>query len=194
MIERLAFYDMDGTLMDTPLPEEGKPQWKEVTGQEYPHLGWWGRAESLDTRVFDIKPFPAVLSQLNNDKARGDTRTILLTNRIEKLRPAVMNLLQQNGIVLDDYDLKGGGQEKDDRIERHLLKYPDVKEIAFFDDRDKELELISDLKNKIGDDVTINIYQATDGNLALVESYNRIKNIIEGVVVEFGNENKNNRI
>lgn len=194
MITRLAFYDMDGTLMDTPLPEEGKLHWKEVTGEDYPHLGWWGRAESLDTSVFDIKPFPTVLSQLKDDTARPDTRTVLLTNRIEKLRPAVMNLLRSNGISFDEYSLKNGGEEKDNRIERYIHKYPDVKEVIFFDDRDKEIDIVSTLRDRIADDVTINIYQATVGDLALVESYNKLKSIIESVFVEFNKENKNNRI
>ena len=122
MIKRLAFYDMDGTLMDTPMPDTGKVTWKEVTREEYPHARWWGRAESLDTDVFDIKPFPSVLNQLKNDMARPDTRTVLLTNRIEKLRPQVLNLLRSNSIKLDDYNLKNSGKEnrekavKDERV------------------------------------------------------------------------------
>lgn len=193
MITHLAFYDMDGTLMDTPLPEEGKLHWKEKTGENYPHLGWWSRAESLDTKVFDIKPFPAVLSQLKNDTARPDTRTVLLTNRIEKLRPAVMNLLITNGISFDEYSLKNGGEEKDNRIERYFHRYPDVTEITFFDDREKEIDIVSTLKNRIGDDVTISIYQVIDGNITLVESYNKLKSIIVDEISKFVFEGKNEK-
>jgi hypothetical protein len=188
MITRLAFYDMDGTLIDTPMPDIGRITWREKKGEDYPHVGWWGRAESLDTNVFDIKPFPAVLHQLNNDKARPDTRTILLTNRTEKLRSAVMKVLQKNHIYLDEYNLKTSGLDKDDRIERYLDKFPNVKEISFYDDREKEIELITRLKDKIGDNIIINIYQATNGNLSLVESYNRVKTIINEVLIALDKE------
>lgn len=185
MIKRLAFYDMDGTLMDTPLPEDGKKTWKEVTGEDYPHAGWWGRPESLSTDVFDIKPFPTVLSQLKDDTARPDTQTVLLTNRIERLRPHVENLLMVNGIRLDVLDLKSGGEEKDERILRHLENNPNVKEISVFDDRDKELKLLSPLKDKVDNNIIVNIYKADDGKLSLVESYNRLKSIVNEEIKRF---------
>ncbi len=178
MITRLAFYDMDGTLMDTPMPDVGKKKWKEVTGDKYPHQGWWGRAESLNTKVFNIKPFPAVLSQLKNDTTRPDTLTVLLTNRVEKLKPAVLKLLDSHQIAFDDYSLKKGGQDKADRIKHFLSKYPTATEISVFDDRKKELDVLSKLKSDIGDDVTVNIYKADEGKLSLAESYNRIQSII----------------
>ena len=188
MIKRLAFYDMDGTLMDTPMPDTGKIKWKEVTGEDYPHAGWWGRAESLDTNVFEIKPFPSVLSQLKEDTARPDTLTVLLTNRLEKLRPQVENLLNQNGIVLDDLNLKSGGKEKDARILDYLEKYPTVEEISVFDDRDKELEILKILRDKLSD-VNVNVYRADDGNISLIESYGKLKSIINEEINTF-NKNK----
>jgi len=178
MIKRLAFYDMDGTLMDTPMPEDGKKTWKEVTGEDYPYAGWWGRPESLSTEVFDIKPFQSVLSQLQDDTARPDTQTVLLTNRIERLRPYVENLLKVNGVSLDILDLKKGGHEKDERILKHLDQNPNVEEISVFDDRKKELDILTPLKDKIGDNVLVNIYKADEGNISLVESYSRIKSIV----------------
>ena len=184
MIKRLAFYDMDGTLIDTPMPDTGRVRWKEVTGEEYPHLGWWGRAESLDTDVFDIKPFPAVLNQLKTDTARPDTRTVLLTNRIEKLRPQILNLLRSNGITLDDYNLKKGGGEKDERILNYLKKYPTVEEVVVYDDRDKELEILKRLRNNVADDVMVNVYRADKGDISLIESNNNLKVIIKEMISE----------
>jgi hypothetical protein len=184
MIKRLAFYDMDGTLIDTPMPDTGKVTWKEVTGQDYPHLGWWGRKESLDTNVFDIKPFPSVLSQLRNDTARPDTRTVLLTNRLEKLRPEVVDILRKNNIKLDDLNLKTGGNEKDTRILRYLDQYPSVEEVSVFDDRDKELEILKNLKHKVPN-VRVNVYRADNGNISLVETNNKVKSIINDEISKF---------
>ena len=38
---------MDGVLIDSPVPETGKLLYEEIKGEVYPHIGWWGRAESL---------------------------------------------------------------------------------------------------------------------------------------------------
>jgi len=32
----------------------GKETWKEKTGEDWPHLGWWGRATSLDPDIFYV--------------------------------------------------------------------------------------------------------------------------------------------
>jgi len=194
MIKRLAFYDMDGTLMDTPHPEDGKVQWEKVNGEKYPYEGWWGKAESLDLDVFDIKPFPSVLSQLKDDTARPDTYTVLLTSRVQKLLPQIQKILQKHGIKFNDLSLKNGSADKGDRIKNYINKFPDVKEISVFDDRKKELDILRSLKSEIGDDVTVNIYQADNGKLSLTESFNKITSIIFGAIVEFDKKTKDNRI
>jgi len=190
MITRLAFYDFDSTLFSTPMPDEGKLRWKQVTGEDYPHEGWWTKEESLDTKVFDIKPFPTVVSRLKNDTARSDTFTVLLTNRDIKLRPMIMQILRANNLKFDDYSLfdgsYGGNNEKDDRIDRFIKKHPDAKEIDIYDDREKELLILNRFKRMVRDDgITINIYKADKGNLSLVESYNHIKNIINEEINKF---------
>jgi len=194
MIKRLAFYDMDGTLMNTPHPEEGKKMWEKVKGEKYPYEGWWGRAESLDLEVFNIEPFGTVLSQLKDDTARPDTYTVLLTSRVKKLLPQIQKLLNSHNITFNEYSLKSGSADKGDRIKTIMRKFPDVKEISVFDDRQKELDILSKLKADIGDDVTVNIYKADEGKLALTESFNKINAIIYGAIVEFDKKTKDNRI
>ena len=181
MINTLSFYDFDGTLMDTPMPDSGREIWKEKTGEEYPHVGWWGRAESLDPNVFDIEPFPSVLNQLRSDTAKSDTYTVMLTSRMEKLKPQIEILLNNNGIVFDDLSLKKDNDgEKDDRIKEYLQKFPDVHTINVYDDRDKEMKVFSKMKSELGDQYQINVYRVTNGNFALVESVN----IIEKLIIE----------
>ena len=53
-MKRLAVFDFDGTLFDSPEQEDGMRIWSQKTGQQYPHKGWWGRRESLDSDIFDI--------------------------------------------------------------------------------------------------------------------------------------------
>jgi hypothetical protein len=51
-ITRIAIFDFDGTMIDTDTPNSGKPLWKKEFGFEWPFTGWWGRPESLDSRIY----------------------------------------------------------------------------------------------------------------------------------------------
>jgi len=51
-IKKIAIFDFDGTLIDTDTPESGKPLWLKEFGFEWPFTGWWGRPESLDSRIY----------------------------------------------------------------------------------------------------------------------------------------------
>jgi phosphoserine phosphatase len=41
-MKRLAVFDFDGTLMNSPMPETGKQEWSEKMGKPFPFRGWWG--------------------------------------------------------------------------------------------------------------------------------------------------------
>ena len=178
MITTLSFYDFDGTLIDSPMPDTGRVEWKNKTGDDYPHEGWWGRPDSLNTDVFDVKPFPAILNQLRADTTKSDTYVVILTARIERLRDAIENVLRINNIQVDEVSLKNGGAEKDVRVKNFLTKFPHVKTINVYDDRDKEMKVFGQMKSDIGDDYQVNIYRATDGKFALVESTNKALEIV----------------
>ena len=53
-ITKISAFDFDGTIVNTPLPDVGKVIWKQKTGKEWPHKGWWGQADSLDSKIFDM--------------------------------------------------------------------------------------------------------------------------------------------
>lgn len=42
IIHKISFYDMDGSLINSPEPEMGKELYKQKTGNEWPYVGWWG--------------------------------------------------------------------------------------------------------------------------------------------------------
>jgi hypothetical protein len=50
-ITRIAVFDFDGTLSDTPMPDTGRIEYEKITGSPWPHKGWWGRPETLDMDV-----------------------------------------------------------------------------------------------------------------------------------------------
>ena len=173
IFKRLCVIDLDGCLLDTPHPETGKPEWEKHYNKKFPYTGWWGRKESLDTEVFNIKPFPNVLAQLNKENNTPDTRVIILTSRREKLRPEIENVLKLNGIVVDDVILKRGNEGKGDVILRIESYNQDLKEIVVYDDfMDKNPEKIAEytkIEDQLPDDVIYTLYFVDQGNISLFE-------------------------
>jgi hypothetical protein len=188
-MKRLAVFDFDGTLMNSPEKEVGIPQWEKVKGQPYPYKGWWGRRESLDTEVFDIKPFPLVLAQLEKEKATPDTQVIILTSRMEKLRSEVEKILDANGIVVDDVILKRGNEDKGDIILKIEKYNQDLKEIVVYDDfADRDAGKIAEytkIKDLLKPDVQYTIYYVNNDSISLLESSNSLLKIINEEINNF---------
>jgi len=182
-MKRLAVFDFDGTLFDSPEKEEGMRIWSQKTGQQYPHQGWWGRRESLDGDIFDIKPFPKVLAQLRKEQATPDTEVIILTSRREKLRPEIERILRENNVAVDDVILKRGNEGKGDVILRIENYNQDLKEIVVYDDfMDRNAEKVAEytkIDDMLSDDVTYTLYFVDNGNISPLEQTNEIVSIID---------------
>ncbi len=178
MIKRLAAFDFDGTLINSPEKEEGKIQWQEKTGHPYPHMGWWGRPESLDLNVFDIKPFPIVLHQLEREQSIPDTFVIVLTSRQEKLRPQVQAVLDANNIHVDKLDMKYDWKDKGQKILNYIKQFPDLVEINVYDDMEEHIIAYDAIRSQMPEGISFNVYHANKGDLVLTESLIKILNII----------------
>jgi FMN phosphatase YigB (HAD superfamily) len=185
MIKRLVAFDFDDTLIDSPEKEQGKVQWSEKMGKPYPYIGWWGRPESLDLNVFDIKPFPSVLNQLKEEQSKPNTYLIVLTLRIEKLRPEVQAVLDVNNIDVDKLDMKRSEKTKGQKILEYINKFPDLREVNVYEDRDTDIESYENVRNKIPKGIKFNIYLATNGKLSLLEAKNKLLNVIQEEIQDF---------
>lgn len=148
LITKVAVFDFDGTLIHTLEPEEGKKIWKEKTGEDYPHRGWWGRRETLDINVFDNEPFPDIESIYRKEASNENTYVSLCTGRIVPLTNEVKAILDKYNLIFDDVILNGdkrfqdsGGHGNDTlafkiRYLASLQKtFPNLKVIEFWDDR-----------------------------------------------------------
>lgn len=151
---KIAIFDFDGTLINTPLRDEavdstgrtGEEQWSHVTGQEWPHRGWWGRKESLNIDVFEHPPIPDVISAYNREKRDPNTLMVMMTGRLAKLSGEVEKILNKYNL---DFDVKlyngsnGNGGKTEIAKVRHmqdlLNRFPSVKEIEMWDDRDAHI-------------------------------------------------------
>lgn len=187
MIKKLAFYDFDHTIYPSPEPEEGKKIWKEKTGEDWPNKGWWYQPDSLNTDVFDLKPYSSIVSKIENDNVDPETYTVLLTGRMVNMGSQIKNILDSDNINFDDYNFAKKPEEpKTDRIIKYLEKFPDVYDVTVYDDRNKEITAFKQLKDKLRIfDINFEINQVNDGTLTLIESMIREeieKNVInEGV-------------
>jgi hypothetical protein len=143
-ITRLAIFDFDGTTMDTLSPEVGKPIYKEKTGEEWPHKGWWSKPESLDMSIFDFKPLPEVKSAFNKEAVSNNTLMVSLTGRMKKLSDKVEAVLHANGYKFDKYLYNYGSDTLSNKIEQigNLLKeFPSVRTIFMIDDRNEHVPI-----------------------------------------------------
>lgn len=184
-MKRLVAFDFDATLMDSPVPETGRGIWREKTGEDYPHIGWWGRKESLSLNVFDIQPFPDVLAKLNEEKSIEGTSVVILTSRMEKLRPEVEAIMNKHGIVVDDILLKKGGAGKGEVLLNIVQYNPDLEEIIIYDDyMNGNAEKIAEY-TEIADKLPKNINYV----LNYVES-GRIRPLKSGGIVNFDETKK----
>lgn len=137
-IKKISIFDFDGTLVDSPKPEDGIPIWGEVNGYEYPFKTWWDRVESLDQEVFDIDTIESTIDDYNEEYENEDTLVIMLTGRLSKFRDTVKKILYSKGLVFDEYhfkDIDNTLLSKVNKIEELLHRYPNVEEIEMWEDR-----------------------------------------------------------
>jgi len=142
--KRLICFDFDDTLFHTPLPEEGKIIWKEKTGTEWPHRGWWGKPETIDDEIFDIPKNEWTYQRYLEAVADPDAYVILATGRLDKvpgMRENVEKILRDNNIQFDEVHLNWGSDTfifKCNLLERTIKKLG-VEELKFYDDRAEHL-------------------------------------------------------
>jgi len=151
-IIKLAIFDFDGTLINTPLPDEAKKIWLEKTGNPWPHEGYWGRHESLDMEIFEMPTVESVITDYEKEIADENTAVVLLTGRMVKLTDHVMAILKAKKLTFDDYHLNRGGETSQAKIksmEKLLVKYTNATEITMWDDRISHIPIFQEFGDKL---------------------------------------------
>lgn len=151
----LNVFDFDGTLMNSPLPEEGMPLYKQITGNDWPHRGWWGQIDSL--APFDVKPIEKTKKLYDKFTSIPNSVSILMTNRIPKFESVVREKLKDH-YIFDYYDFKNDHREKPDRISEMLKMNPSIDTINIFDDMDEQIARFEAFK-QANPNYNINVYQ-----------------------------------
>lgn len=147
-ITKLSIFDFDGTLVNTPLPDTGKILYQQKTGKPWPHEGWWGKRESLDMEIFEMKAIASVRESYHEEKSKDETLMVMLTGRMKThkvdLTAEVKAILDSHKFEFDEYILNKGGStdmSKKKSIEKLLEKYCDVDFIEMWDDRDEHIPI-----------------------------------------------------
>lgn len=136
--KKLSVFDFDGTLVNSPLPEEGKKEYKEKTGEDWPHAGWWGQPLSLDSEIFDINIIPSVIRAYLKEINDSNTMVVMVTGRINKLSGLVKKILDDNGLKFHEYHFNNGGSTesaKKKTFDKILSENPSITEMEVWDDR-----------------------------------------------------------
>lgn len=147
MHKRLICFDFDQTLIDTPEPESGKPQWERITGQKWLSKGWWGNPESLNLDVFQPPVNRWVYNCYKKEISEPDTYVFLATGRLEKLKKQVLDILEFHDVKLDDVFCNTGGDTftfKCKLFEKIISDNPDAEEFTMYDDRQEHLSRFAD--------------------------------------------------
>lgn len=148
MAKKLYIFDCDGTLLDVPLPDEGKILYEKLTGRKYKHSGWWGRPESL-SKEFNIKPLLCIMPHYHRATEDFDAVKIVLTNRLYRLKPNVLPILEKNKLYFHHHSFKYDGKSKVDRAIRMIdEEHPDCEEVEFFDDMLEHIENFTEMWTK----------------------------------------------
>jgi hypothetical protein len=144
MYDKLICFDFDGTLFHTPDHHEGRRIWREQTGFEFPHTGWWGKSETLNTEVFYIPVNEWVLARYKEAIADPKAYVILATGRLQKvrgMRENVEKILADNNITFNEVHLNWGGDTFNfkTKLFEQLMAKLKVKEFTMYDDRHEHL-------------------------------------------------------
>lgn len=164
-INKISIFDFDGTLMDTPDSKEGKKQWEEFKGEEYPHIGWWSKPESLDDSVFDIQPIESTVSDYKNEMNNPNTFVIMLTGRLPHQSKQIEELLALHNIHFKEYHYKSNGDtltSKINTIKSLLNRFPEVNEIEMWEDREPHAIAFDEWGKENGVNIKVNIVKKND--------------------------------
>lgn len=135
-INHLVVMDFDDTLVFTPSPEEGIPEYEKTTGKpwyvkdketavqhgfdpKFRRTGWWGRQETLHPPIFNQTPDklnPNVATALKSFHNDPHTYTVIMTGRHAALQDRVKEILAKYGVHANEYYFKG---------QKDLTKHPD---------------------------------------------------------------------
>ena len=138
---KLAVFDFDDTLFETPGELEVKRKYFEIHDKGLGVDVYWADHEfSLDTKEFDINKKYLTHQELEKAKQETNTYVVLLTGRSTLIKKGVKNVLEFNNIdYFNEIILRQPNvhvlEHKLSALDKIVQKLPNVMECEFWDDR-----------------------------------------------------------
>jgi hypothetical protein len=138
--KRIIVFDFDNTLCFTPEPDQGKKIWKEKTREDWPHIGWWSKTDSLNIDIFDIPVNKWIYKKYLEAVSDPDNYVMLATGRLlkkEGMLDNVMKILNKHNLSFDEVQLNWGGSTLLFKLTlfENKIKKLGVEELIMYDDR-----------------------------------------------------------
>jgi len=153
------------------MPEAGKREYQEKTGNPWPHKGWWGRPASL-MEPLTWKANQSVVQAYKESEKDPTALTLVVTGRHDdskktvKDRSRVVDRVQE---ILADYGINvklghnffpktfGGTLEfKLNLIRKLVERHSDVTEIRMWEDRPEHADAFEEFSDVVGIPINVN--------------------------------------
>lgn len=141
--KKIIIFDFDETLVNTVNEDRGRALWLEKTGEEYPHIGWWAKHDSLSLDVFEHPLNEPVYNEYNKWMHHRDAQIHLVTGRITKVQDAVEKIIHSHSLSFDGFYCNGTGKDtfsyKTELFQKMIEDNPQLNEFVIYDDRDEHI-------------------------------------------------------
>jgi hypothetical protein len=147
-IKNIYFFDFDNTMVEEPQFYENY----DPTSDEF--------MDSLKSLKCDFEPKKEIKPIIEKSQSCDKSLTVILTNRTQKLKDNVIEILSDMGIEFDDTLFRIKDRSKGNRIKKFLKEndFENIENIYFWDDKEKhikDVKRISDLFPHINFKVTL---------------------------------------
>jgi hypothetical protein len=160
MYKKIAIYDFDDTIFKSPTREQGEIDYFKLTGNKWPHVGWYGRVETLSPPLVPQIPPRSFLIESTyqaflKDKQNPQAKVILLTGRPYKMRHRIQEILSNFGMVFDQEFYRGqpGTTGSDTfQIKMNIIRgllTPEIELLEIYEDRPEHVSGFIDQFKKL---------------------------------------------
>jgi hypothetical protein len=136
-IKNIYFFDFDNTMVEEPQFYENY----DPTSDEF--------MDSLKSLEYDFEIKKEVEPFIQKSQTCDKSLTVILTNRTQKLKDNVIEILSEMGIEFDDTLFRVKDRSKGNRLKNFLESndFDNVDNVYFWDDKQKHIKDVNRISN-----------------------------------------------
>jgi len=155
IFEEIHVYDFDGTLFQTPDPLD----YKKTFGKKFVNSNWWENPISLSPPM-KIIPNQEIIDEFHKSIKNPLCLSIVMTGRMEHLRPQIQTILNQHNIRPNELilsDRMNVLEFKTEKLKEFINKHPHIRKIQMFDDDIKKSCAYEKLGEQLGVPISVRL-------------------------------------